>query len=205
MVLNTMLSNRKICYNSCVLNTLTKFYIMKKTESQNKQGKIDEKALTDIMNSYQSRLFTVVNKIVIDTDAASDIVQDVFITFYEKGEQFESRSSIYTWLYRIATNKSIDYIRKVARERKNQKKLHHLDNVTAKSHDENIHHKMIVAEVLKELDETFRVPLMLAEYEKMSYADIAEELGIEVNTVRTRIFRARKKMLSILEKHGVQL
>lgn len=206
MMQATMFINEKICYNSNILDTLRKFYIiMKKTEVQNKQNKVDQKALAEIMNTYQGRLFNVVNKIVADEDAANDIVQDVFITFYEKGETFESRSSIYTWLYRIATNKSIDHVRKITRERKNQKKLHHLDNVTAKSHDENIHHKMIVGNALKELDETFRTPLMLAEYENMSYAEIAEELGIEVNTVRTRIFRARKKLLSILEKYGVEL
>ncbi len=205
MTLNAMFINEKTCYTTYsnnILNTLIKFYIMKKTEVKDR---FDEKAFEEVMNTYQSRLFAVVNKIVADSDADSDIVQDVFITFYEKSDQFESRSSIYTWLYRIATNKSIDYVRKVTRERKNQKKLHHIDNVTSKSHDENIHHKMIVANVLKELDETFRVPLMLAEYEKMSYADIAMELGIEVNTVRTRIFRARKKMLSILQTYGVEL
>lgn len=204
MILNAIFINEKICYTTYsnnILNTLIKFNNMKK----DKQDKVDEKELKEIMDTYQSRLFIVVNKIVQDDDASSDIVQDVFITFYEKGEQFESRSSIYTWLYRIATNKSIDYVRKITRERKNQKKLHHIDNVSEKSHDENVHHKMIVANALKELDETFRVPLVLAEYEKMSYADIAVELGIEVNTVRTRIFRARKKMLSILQTYGVEL
>ncbi len=209
MTQTAVFTNEKICYtiySNRLLNTLIKFYtIMKKTEVQNKQNNVSEKDLKEIMETYQSRLFIVVNKIVADDDAANDIVQDVFITFYQKSETFESRSSVYTWLYRIATNKSIDYIRKITRERKNQKKLHHLDNVTAKSHDENIHHKMIVANALKELDETFRTPLILAEYQKMSYAEIAEELNIEVNTVRTRIFRARKKMLSILEKYGVQL
>lgn len=171
----------------------------------NTENIYDSKSFEDIVNSYQSRIFNVVNKILKDEDASNDIVQDVFVTLYEKGETFESRSSIYTWLYRIATNKSIDYIRKISREKKHQKGLFHIDNVSEKSHDDNINDRIVVAHALEALDETFREPLILAEYENMSYAQISEELNIEINTVRTRIFRARKKMLSILKKEGVKL
>ena len=164
-----------------------------------------ESLFSDIVNSYEAKLLNVVNKIINDIDISKDIVQDTFLIFYEKGNMFEGRSSIYTWLYRIATNKSIDFIRKKVRERKYIKKISHTKEVVSDSHDNQIHEKIIVSQALSQLDETFRMPLILAEYENMSYAEIAQQLNIEINTVRTRIFRARKKMLSILKKNGVIL
>ncbi|MCZ9989475.1 hypothetical protein OFR34_10035 [Brachyspira hyodysenteriae] len=55
------------------------------------------------------------------------------------------------------------------------------------------------------MEDDFRIPLMMAEYENYSYNEISEKLDLPVNTVRTRIFRARKKLLSIMKKMGVSL
>ena len=65
--------------------------------------------------------------------------------------------------------------------------------------------KIILAEALSKLEDDFRIPLMMAEYENYSYNEISETLDLPVNTVRTRIFRARKKILSIMKKMGVTL
>lgn len=176
------------------------------TQELNISNSRDKEALfNDIVGSYETKLLNVVNKIINDVDKSKDIVQDTFLTFYEKGDLFEGRSSIYTWLYRVATNKSIDFIRKEVRERKYRRSISHIGEVATDSHDAMIHEKMIVSQALSQLDEAFRMPLILAEYENMSYAEIAQQLNIEINTVRTRIFRARKKMLSILKKSGVKL
>lgn len=164
-----------------------------------------QKIFEEIVNTYETKLINVVNKIISDLETSRDIVQDVFLTFYEKGDSFEGRSSIYTWLYKVATNKSIDYVRRSVREKRYKTSIFHMDNVIENSHDERVHQKMIVAQALSRLEEKFRMPLILAEYDNMSYAQIAQVLSIEINTVRTRIFRARKKMLSILKKQGVKL
>ena len=55
------------------------------------------------------------------------------------------------------------------------------------------------------MEDDFRIPLIMAEYENYSYTEISEKLDLPVNTVRTRIFRARKKLLEIIKKMGVTL
>lgn len=73
------------------------------------------------------------------------------------------------------------------------------------AHDNDSINKIIIAESLSKLEDDFRIPLMMAEYENYSYTEISEKLDLPVNTVRTRIFRARKKLLEIIKKMGVTL
>ena len=73
------------------------------------------------------------------------------------------------------------------------------------SGNDNSINKIILADALSKLNETFRIPLLMSEYENYSYEEIAEKLVLPVNTIRTRIFRARKKLLSIIKKMGVSL
>ncbi len=164
-----------------------------------------QKEFESLVNEYSARLLNVASKMLSDSDAAADIVQEVFISFYQKRYSFKGDCSVYTWLYRITSNRCIDYIRKLKRENKYKLKISSIENVTEDSHDEKVHDNMVVIQALSKLEPKFREPLLLAEYEGMSYIDIANTLGVEVNTVRTRIFRARKKLLSIFKKHGVTL
>ncbi|WP_242004718.1 RNA polymerase sigma factor [Brachyspira aalborgi] len=73
------------------------------------------------------------------------------------------------------------------------------------SGNDNSINKIILADALSKLNETFRIPLLMSEYENYSYEEISEKLDLPVNTIRTRIFRARKKLLSIIKKMGVSL
>lgn len=73
------------------------------------------------------------------------------------------------------------------------------------SGNDNSINKIILADALSKLNETFRIPLLMSEYENYSYEEISKKLDLPVNTIRTRIFRARKKLLSIIKKMGVSL
>lgn len=157
-----------------------------------------------IFNDYRDNLLNLVNSMINDIEVAEEIVQDVFLTFYSKGKMFEGRSSVYTWLYRITINRSIDYIRKKRRERKYSLKEYRSIEYQ-ESHCESSINKIIILDALSKLKEDFRIPFIMAEYEHYSYMEISEKLNIPVNTVRTRIFRAREKLLKILKSMGVSL
>ena len=73
------------------------------------------------------------------------------------------------------------------------------------SGNDNSINKIILADALSKLNETFRIPLLMSEYKNYSYEEISKKLDLPVNTIRTRIFRARKKLLSIIKKMGVSL
>lgn len=163
-----------------------------------------ESAYKSLVLLYEKKLLNAVNKIVRDEDAAMDIVQETFIAFFINAAKFEGRSKIYTWLYRVAANKSIDFVRKKIRERKNVVKTSQSEVLQDGRENKSVI-KLVMSEALSKLEDEFKIPLLLAEYDSMSYQNIARELDIPVNTVRTRIFRARKKMLAILKSKGVSL
>nr|HPO50838.1 sigma-70 family RNA polymerase sigma factor [Spirochaetota bacterium] len=71
----------------------------------------------DLVSSYQKPLVRVVNNLIYSEEDAKDITQEVFIVFYNNIEKFRGESSVFTYLYRIALNKSIDYLRKNKKKR----------------------------------------------------------------------------------------
>ena len=164
----------------------------------------NEEAYKELVEMYKKPLFNLVYSIIANSEEAEEIVQDVFVSFYIKRESFEGRSKIYTWLYRVSFNRSVDHIRKREREKKYRIKEYRNSEVQESDNDNSIN-KIILAEALSKLEDDFRIPLMMAEYENYSYNEISETLDLPVNTVRTRIFRARKKLLSIMKKMGVTL
>lgn len=164
----------------------------------------NEEAYKELMENYKKPLINLVYSIISNYEEAEEIVQDVFVSFYIKRESFEGRSKIYTWLYRVSFNRAVDYIRKKEREKKYRLKEYRNAEMQ-ESGNENSLHKIILADALSKLEDTFRIPLLMSEYENYSYEEIAEKLDLPVNTIRTRIFRARKKLLSIIKKMGVSL
>lgn len=164
----------------------------------------NEEAYKELVEMYKKPLFNLVYSIISNSEEAEEIVQDVFVSFYIKRESFEGRSKIYTWLYRVSFNRAVDHIRKREREKKYRIK-EYINSEVQESDNDNSINKIILAEALSKLEDDFRIPLMMAEYENYSYNEISETLDLPVNTVRTRIFRARKKLLSIMKKMGVTL
>lgn len=164
----------------------------------------DERAYRKLVEAYRMPLINLVTSLISNYDEAEEIVQDVFISFYVNRETFEGRSKIYTWLYRVSFNRAVDLIRKREREKKYRIREFREAECQESSAEISVN-KIILAEALSKLEDNFRIPLLMAEYENYSYNEISEKLGIAVNTVRTRIFRARKKLLSIMKGMGVTL
>lgn len=164
----------------------------------------NEEAYKELMETYKKPLVNLVYSIISDYEEAEEIVQDTFVSFYIKRESFEGRSKIYTWLYRVSFNRAIDYIRKKEREKKYRLKEYRNFEMQESGNDNSIN-KIILADALSKLNETFRIPLLMSEYKNYSYEEISKKLDLPVNTIRTRIFRARKKLLSIIKKMGVSL
>lgn len=164
----------------------------------------DDEAYKLLVNRYERPLQSMVAKLVFDSEDAKEIVQDVFLAFFKNIDSFEGRSKVYTWLYKTASNKAIDLIRKRERHKKYRASI----AVSSEVSDDFAHRRLdtiVVSTALSKLEDDFRIPLLLTEYDNLSYQDIAEKLNLPLNTVKTRVFRARKKMLEILEDMGVSL
>lgn len=153
---------------------------------------------------YQKPLFRMVTHLLSDEHLAEDIAQDVFLSAFKKLSSFDpDRSAFSTWLFTIARNKTINALKK-------KKPL------LAAQVPEKICHRppdlsLIKKETTQKLDQALaqlpprlKLPLVLAELEGRTYAEIAQIEGVSLGTVKSRIHRAKKKLKSILDKFEEQ-
>jgi RNA polymerase sigma-70 factor (ECF subfamily) len=148
-------------------------------------------------------------------EAARDLTQDVFIKVYRNQGSFHELSKISTWIYRIAMNHILNYLKREKRlsflDFMEQDTSSTKDNTTALSYwDQNMpaqpdkeleeHEKeIVVRKMLDELPAKYRIPFLLFRYEDLSYQQIAEQLDLSLSAVETRIHRAKKKLAQKLQ------
>jgi RNA polymerase sigma-70 factor (ECF subfamily) len=176
----------------------------------------DSAAIERLILKYQNRIYNVILKICADPDDAAELTQDTFVKIIENIENFQGRSSFYTWAFRIAVNLTLNYCRRNARigfssldaeqvpynsqPGRLLKELlsddSSLDPAVVAQDNELC---QILVESLKKLDDAQRAVVVLRDIEGMNYNQIANVLDIELGTVRSRLSRGRKKLRQILE------
>jgi RNA polymerase sigma-70 factor (ECF subfamily) len=176
----------------------------------------DSAATEQLIRRYQNRIYNVVLKICSDADDAAELTQETFVKILENLDRFESRSSFYTWAFRIAVNLTLNHCQRNARlaVRSLDSECEQCDSRAKLAlkeflSDDSSPDPAVVAqnkelhevaiEALNNLDEAQKAVVVLRDIEGMSYARIAETLGIEIGTVRSRLSRARTKLRDILE------
>jgi RNA polymerase sigma-70 factor (ECF subfamily) len=153
---------------------------------------------------YQARIKNLIYSIFHEPDIIDDLAQEVFIKAYEALPNFRFQSSFYTWLYRIAVNKSRDELRKrkIRRFFSLQTLLDSSDHELASKlavepRDNEV--QELIASALKSLPERFRTVIILKDIDGLSYEEIAEVLQCELGTVKSRLFRARASLRNVLK------
>ena len=158
---------------------------------------------------YYDMVYAVAYGVLNHHEAARDVAQEVFLKAFRDIDQFEGAAKFKTWLYRIAVNAAIDQGRK-------KRPMQSLD-ATDESDDEdrppviiedkspNPRDRAVQSELrdrlnqaLEELSPEHRAVLVLREWQELSYEEIAEALDVQIGTVMSRLFYARKKMVEIL-------
>ena len=164
----------------------------------------ERSAFRVLVERYQSRIKNLIYSIFHEPDVIDDLAQEVFIKAYEALPHFRFQSSFYTWLYRIAVNRSRDELRK--------RKVRRLFSLQAllESSDHELGSKLaveprdtevqeLIASALKTLPERFRTVIILKDIDGLSYEEIAEVLQCEMGTVKSRLFRARATLRNVLK------
>jgi len=157
-------------------------------------------AFQEIYNAFSEFVYTVALRVTRTREDAQEVTQDVFMKVYKKLKWFGFKSSLKTWIYRIAVNTAINTSKRSA---KNQNRLVEYDDdvqcgnascSVQKDIDKESNEKHI-ASLLEQLNPDQRACVVLRNIEEMSYKEIARVLNTNIVTVRTRIKRAREKML----------
>ncbi|MEW6061057.1 MAG: sigma-70 family RNA polymerase sigma factor [Bacteroidota bacterium] len=157
-----------------------------------------------LVKRYQEKVRNLIFSIFNESDIVDDLAQEVFIKAYEGLPNFRFQSTFYTWLYRIAVNRSRDEMRrrKVRRfftfqnvESSSNLKIENL--VTTTFDDENV--KETIEQSLNKLPEKYRMPIILKDIDGLSYDEIADVLECEVGTVKSRLSRGRAMLKEMLK------
>ncbi len=163
-------------------------------------------ALNDLMDRYAKRLFHYLVRSLQNEDDASDLAQETFVRVYQNRARFDPNQKFTTWLYAIASNLVRDRYR--WRSRHPQVSLDAENEQTETAFKESLsasdlapdeqlqmsEHSAAVAQAVAALPEELRQPLILAVYQELSQAEIAQILNCSVKAVETRIYRARQRL-----------
>ena len=176
----------------------------------------DREAFGQLVERYQEKVYSICYGKLKDEQDAMDVSQDVFVKVFRYLENFNRESSFYTWLYRIAVNTSIDFLRKQSR----QAQVDYDDTIKRDEDVEGndllmpsrlginpdkafgrkeLREKML--EALESLSEKHRTILNLREVEGLSYKELAEVLDISKGTVMSRLYHARQYFQEALEDY----
>jgi RNA polymerase sigma-70 factor (ECF subfamily) len=172
-------------------------------------GDID--AFSILVSRYQDRIYSVALNYVGNPEDAIDVTQDAFLKAYTKLRTFDSASAFYTWLYRIAINAAIDFLRKRKSrpaESLDDEKFSEVGYEPA-SNDPSVDPERVAvraeqARLLKKaissLSEKLRTAIILHDVEGLSQEEVAEILKVPVGTVKSRVSRGRFELRNLLRK-----
>jgi RNA polymerase sigma-70 factor, ECF subfamily len=174
----------------------------------------DFEAFGKLVDAYQNRVFGFVKRMVPNPEEAADITQEVFIRAFQNFGRFDGRSSVRTWLFRIAYHLCVDRARKVERtpthvamfDAEGGEEIEVSDDRWQPDQlliDEEL--MSIVEQGILSMSEKLRSVLLLHDKEDMQYDEIAELLGVPIGTVKSRLFLARAHLQNVVRQYmGVE-
>ncbi len=156
-----------------------------------------EQAFRVLIKEYKERLYWHIRKIVISHDDADDVLQNTFIKIFKGIDRFKSDSKLYSWMYRIATNESITFINKRAKERNidiSQMKTELVSNLNSDQWFQGDEIQLILQKAIATLPEKQQLVFNMKYFDNMKYQDISEVLETSVGALKASYFHAVKKV-----------
>ena len=163
-----------------------------------------ERGFRVLMEQYQERLYWHIRRMVVEHEDANDVIQNTFIKVFKSIQRFEGKSTLYTWLYRIATNESITYIN--SRKRKATAGLDNEESnlgkqLQADDYFDGDQAQILLQQALNTLPEKQRLVFHYRYYEEMPYQKMSEVLDTSVGALKASYHHAVKKIESFFQEH----
>lgn len=156
-----------------------------------------EQAFRVLISQYKERLYWHIRNIVISHDDADDVLQNTFIKVFRGIDNFKQDSKLYSWMYRIATNESITFIKKRAKERNVDISEINQELVTSLSSDEwftGDEIQMVLQKALATLPEKQRLVFNMKYFDNMKYDEMSKILETSVGGLKASYFHAVRKI-----------
>jgi len=172
----------------------------------------DVHAFDELVERYHSKIYGLTYNMTSNREDAEDLTQEVFVKAFEALPRFKGKSSFYTWIYRIAVNKTINY-----RKKRNRKRALSLDQFDQEIKTDDVYHDLTskgsplrnislselqkkLNEALQNLSEKHRTVVVMHDMQGIPHEEIAKMVGASVGTIRSRLFYARRQMQSELSE-----
>lgn len=166
----------------------------------------DTKAYTQLVNRYKDLVYTLAIRMLKHREEAEEVAQDTFIKVFKSLDKFKGDSKFSTWIYKVTYNTCLDRIKKnkkhyndVAIDEFIFNKLDSIDNALDTMITEE--KRVLIKNCINKLPEDSSALLTLFYFEELSLEEISKIINIEANTVKVKLFRARKKLAFILEQY----
>ena len=172
----------------------------------------DVPAFEELVERYHGKIYGLTYNMTSNREDAEDLTQEVFVKAFEALPRFKRKSSFYTWLYRIAVNKTINY-----RKKRNRKRTLSLDQFDQDIKTDETYHDLTskgsplrnislselqekLNKALQLLSEKHRTVVVMHDMQGIPHEEIAKVVGASVGTVRSRLFYARRQMQTELSE-----
>ena len=173
----------------------------------------DQKAFADLLSRYRDAIYFMLLKMVTNTDDAEDLTIEAFGKAFKNIHQYTPNFAFSTWLFKIATNNCIDFIRKrrggptVSIEKANENQemvpIHIHSDEPDPEETLIIQQKVrLMRDVVQKLKPRYRKLVEMRYFDELSYEEIAEELELPIGTVKAQLFRARELLFNIIKNTG---
>lgn len=158
-------------------------------------------ALAQLISKYQQRLYWHIRKIVISHDDSDDVLQNTFIKIWKGLERFKEESQLYTWIYRIATNEALTFLRQKAR--KQTTSIHPIEYELSKSLEGDQYFsgdeiQLKLQQAILSLPEKQRLVFNMRYYDEIPYEDMSRILDTSVGALKSSYHIAAKKIEEML-------
>jgi RNA polymerase sigma factor (sigma-70 family) len=171
----------------------------------------DQKAYADLMQRYKDSIYFMVLKMVNNREDAMDLTVETFAKAFEKLEKYQPEFAFSTWLFRVATNNCIDFIRK---KKLNTMSIHGMTNDDGEEKQFEIKSDVLNPEessikkqqtqelrlLIESLPSRYRNLITLRYFDELSYEEIAVQLDLPLGTVKAQLFRARFLLGNIINR-----
>ena len=173
----------------------------------------DEQAFSDLMEKYKDPIYYMLLKMVKNSDDADDLTLEAFGKAFNKLNQYTPNFAFSTWLFKIATNNCIDFLRKKKknvmpidnRVSNNDEYMFEIksDGMTPEEIAVNEQKVKLIRKFVKKLKPRYEILVEMRYFKEMSYEEISVELNLPLGTVKAQLFRAREFLFNIM-KHSFE-
>ena len=166
----------------------------------------DRLAMQVLFARHHVRVYRFVLRVVRDETKAEDLISEVFLDVWRQADRFEGRSAVSTWLLAIARFKALSALRRRPDEELDEEAAEAIED-PSDDPEESLAKKdksAVIRKCLEGLSADHREIIDLVYYHEKSVEEVAEIVGIPENTVKTRMFYARKKLAGLLKAAGIE-